>query len=125
MINFDALLKEKGLTKSDLALSMRTDRGNLYRTLSRYQKILVEIDDFLKKGLKTSLKEQLIGGDVGTNYTRREEREGDGLLNEAGLHYQRLYLESLQTLQRQTETIISQQKTIEALVAVSKKAKSA
>lgn len=123
MINFDALLKKKGVTKTEVALRLGVDRANLYRTLGRYQKLLTEIDDFLKN-LGTSLKDEL-SSDVSSAYFQgdREER----LVEEKNINdnYQKLYLDALSLVQKQAGTIISQQETIEKLVEVSKKAKSA
>ncbi|OJV17803.1 MAG: hypothetical protein BGO30_07610 [Bacteroidetes bacterium 41-46] len=123
MINFDALLKKKGVTKTEVALRLGVDRANLYRTLGRYQKLLTEIDDFLKN-LGTSLKDEL-SSDVSSAYFQGEREER--LVEEKNINdnYQKLYLDALSLVQKQAGTIISQQETIEKLVEVSKKAKSA
>lgn len=123
MINFEAILKEKVISKTEIAQKMGIERANVNRTLSRYQKILIEIDDFLKL-LNTSLPEQLLKSEEVT-YERMDR--GERLLeeNHTDGNYQKLYLDALTFIQRQAGTIISQQKTIEALVEVSKKAKSA
>lgn len=123
MINFEAILKEKVISKTEIAQKMGIERANVNRTLSRYQKILIEIDDFLKL-LNTSLLEQLRKGED-VAYERMDSRER--LLEEkhSDTNYQKLYLDALSLVQRQASTIISQQKTIETLVEVSKKAKSA
>lgn len=123
MINFDALLKKKGVTKTEVALRLGVDRANLYRTLGRYQKLLTEIDDFLKN-LGTSLKDEL-SSDVSSAYIQGEREER--LVEEKNINdnYQKLYLDALSLVQKQASTIISQQETIEKLVEVSKKAKSA
>ena len=123
MINFDALLKKKGVTKTEVALRLGVDRANLYRTLGRYQKLLTEIDDFLKN-LGTSLKDEL-SSDVSSAYFQGEREER--LVEEKNINdnYQKLYLDASSLVQKQAGTIISQQETIEKLVEVSKKAKSA
>lgn len=123
MINFEAILREKVISKTEIAQKMGIERANVNRTLSRYQKILIEIDDFLKL-LNTSLPEQLLKSEE-VAYERMDR--GERLLeeNQTNGNYQKLYLDALTFIQRQADTIISQQKTIEALVEVSKKAKSA
>ncbi|WRQ33482.1 hypothetical protein U5907_02275 [Bacteroidales bacterium MB20-C3-3] len=123
MINFEAILREKVISKTEIAQKMGIERANVNRTLSRYQKILIEIDDFLKL-LNTSLPEQLLKSEE-VAYERMDR--GERLLeeNQTNSNYQKLYLDALTFIQRQADTIISQQKTIEALVEVSKKAKSA
>lgn len=123
MINFEAILREKVISKTEIAQKMGIERANVNRTLSRYQKTLIEIDDFLKL-LNTSLPEQLLKSEE-VAYERMDR--GERLLeeNQTNSNYQKLYLDALTFIQRQADTIISQQKTIEALVEVSKKAKSA
>lgn len=123
MINFEAILREKVISKTGIAQKMGIERANVNRTLSRYQKTLIEIDDFLKL-LNTSLPEQLLKSEE-VAYERMDR--GERLLeeNQTNSNYQKLYLDALTFIQRQADTIISQQKTIEALVEVSKKAKSA
>lgn len=123
MINFEKTLKEREVSKTEIAQKMGVERANVNRTLSRYQKILIEIDDFLKL-LNTSLPEQLLKSEE-VAYERMDR--GERLLeeNQTNGNYQKLYLDALTFIQRQADTIISQQKTIEALVELSKKAKSA
>ena len=123
MINFEAILREKVISKTEIAQKMGIERANVNRTLSRYQKILIEIDDFLKL-LNTSLPEQLLKSEE-VAYDRMDR--GERLLeeNQTNSNYQKLYLDALSLVQKQAGTIISQQETIEKLVEVSKKAKSA
>ncbi len=123
MINFEAILKEKVISKTEVAQKMGIERANVNRTLSRYQKILKEVDDFLRL-LNTSLKEQILQHD---DVVYEQVSLGGGLLGEQQPvdNYQKLYIDALGLVQKQAGTIISQQKTIEVLVEVSKKAKSA
>lgn len=123
MINFEAILREKVISKTEIAQKMGIERANVNRTLSRYQKILIEIDDFLKL-LNTSLPEQLLKSEE-VAYDRKDRDERLLEDNQTNSNYQKLYLDALSLVQKQAGTIISQQETIEKLVEVSKKAKSA
>lgn len=120
MINFDEILKKRATTKAEAARKLGIEQSNIYRVFDKFARNLKEIDDFLRM-IGTSLSSEIspIKDDqAGTKQQNNNLEEGPN-------KYYSPYIEALQTIQKQADTIISQQRTIEELIGTSKKAKSA
>lgn len=120
MINFDEILKKRATTKTEAARKLGIEQSNIYRVFDKFARNLNEVDNFLR----------MIGTSLSTEITPiRDDQTGtkqqNSNLEEGPNKYYSPYIEALQTIQKQADTIISQQRTIEELLGTSKKAKSA
>lgn len=124
MINFDEILKKRATTKTEAARKLGIEQSNIYRVFDKFTRNLNEVDNFLRI-IGTSLPEELSSSNDALNEKQTRQRYTN--LEEPKVeNYYSPYIEALVTIQKQADTIISQQKTIEALVGgSSKKAKSA
>lgn len=120
MINFDEILKKRATTKTEAARKLGIEQSNIYRVFDKFARNLKEIDDFLRM-MGTSLSSEISPiRDDHTNSQLRHTGSEEGVES-----YYAPYIEALQTIQKQADTIISQQHTIEGLLGMSKKARSA
>lgn len=103
MISFNEILKQKAITKVEIAKRMKIEQTNVNRTFERFERNLSEIDSFLSL-LNTSLKEQLTGTIEPVVTTTPQY--------------------AMDVIKVQAETILLQQRHIEMLIG-SKKVKSA
>lgn len=114
MIKFSEILKRNAISKVELARRMGIDQSNVNRTLNKFNKNLSEIDNFLKS-LNTSLKEELGCGETNSDKVDLCEKE----------NYLNIPKEIVDILRNQSETIRSQQRTIDAFSTAQRKSKSA
>ncbi len=104
MIEFSEILKRKAITKKEIALRIGIEQCNVNRTIESYEKYLTRIDTFLSI-LGTSLEKEFAGNE--TPHKRRDaQSEVSGIT---------IPVEVFGVIQSQSETIRSQQKSIETL----------
>jgi len=104
MIKISEILKRESITKKEVALKMGIEQSNVNRTIESYEKYLARIDTFLSI-LGTSLEKEFAGKD--TPQQRRDaQSEVSGIT---------IPVEVFGVIQSQSETIRSQQKSIETL----------
>lgn len=118
MIKFSDILKREAITKVKAAKIMGIEQTNVNRTFERFEKNISEIDMFLKK-LNTSLESELCEFSGCTKKNNALSSQHEGYLN--------IPVAIFDVIAKHTDTIISQQKTIERLTmhGLSKKAKTA
>ena len=117
MINFNEILKEKAVSKVEMAKKMGIEQPNVNRTLDKFARNLSEIDNFPQM-LDTSLEGEMQKEAPKTPYST-------SLLQEPNNGYMNIPVAVFNVIASQSETILSQQRVIETMSFQSKKAKSA
>lgn len=96
MIDFDKILKNKGIKKQEVAKSLGIEPTNINRNFDRYNKNLSEIDSFLDI-IGTSIKYEILGD-------KSKESIDSSLLTEKNDKINRL-LSIIESQQRTIETL--------------------
>lgn len=115
MIKFSEILKRQSVSKVKAAEIMGIDQVNVNRTFERFARNLSEIDRFLHE-INTSIQDEL-GSKDGAVQNCCGKTQDDGFLT--------IPSSILDLMQKQADTILSQQRTIEHYSGLSKKAKTA
>jgi len=113
MINFEELLKQRAVSKVEIARKMGIERPNVNRTFERYNRVLMEIDIFLAL-IGTSLSSEI--SSIRDNQTNSQSQQRSSRPKDEAENFYSPYIEALQTIQKQADTIISQQRKIEELL---------